>query len=263
MFIREAIESVLASDYKNFELIISDDCSTDLSVSIAENYVQSDSRVQLYVNDVNIGDYPNRNKAASYARGKYLKFVDSDDYIYKDTISQMVDGMEKYPSAAFAVSSRNQDVERYFTSLEAYQCHFFERGLLDYGPTAAIIRSDCFRQINGFKQLQNVSDVDLWLRLAANYPMLELPKNLVYWRIHPSQQTKLAPEKYNEYFCQILTENLLSDACPLSKLDALNIINKYRKFNARSILRFLIKTGKIKKSFYLWNVNNHQIKELF
>ncbi|HEV2714429.1 MAG TPA: glycosyltransferase family A protein, partial [Terriglobales bacterium] len=80
-YIAEAIESVLASNFKDFELIIVDDCSKDRTAEIARRYT-SDSRVQVHVNEKNLGDYPNRNRAASLARGKYLKYLDSDDVIY-------------------------------------------------------------------------------------------------------------------------------------------------------------------------------------
>jgi len=76
------INSVLACSYQDWELIIVDDVSTDASVAIAKSYEQKDARIKVYVNDKNLGDYPNRNKAASYAKGKYIKYLDADDIIY-------------------------------------------------------------------------------------------------------------------------------------------------------------------------------------
>src|ERR1700689_462412 len=104
-YIAEAIESILQSTYKNFELIIVDDCSKDKTVEIAKSYAQKDSRIKVYVNEKNLGDYPNRNKAASYANGKYLKYVDSDDIIYPHCLDVMVGCMEKFSEAAFGLSS--------------------------------------------------------------------------------------------------------------------------------------------------------------
>ena len=73
-YIAEAIDSVLASTYQNWELIIVDDCSKDKTVEIAKSYEAKDNRIKVYVNKKNLGDYPNRNKAASYAKGKYIKY---------------------------------------------------------------------------------------------------------------------------------------------------------------------------------------------
>src|SRR6476646_10196463 len=83
-YIAEAVESVLASTYTNFELIVVDDGSTDNTVTIAKSFEARDYRIKLYINEKNLGDYPNRNKAAGYASGEYIVFVDSDDWMLKD-----------------------------------------------------------------------------------------------------------------------------------------------------------------------------------
>ncbi len=96
-YIAVAIQSVLKSTYKNFELIITDDNSTDGTYAIAKAYEAKDNRVKVIRNAENYGDYPNRNQAASYATGKYLKYVDHDDYIYPYGLEQLVYYMEQFP----------------------------------------------------------------------------------------------------------------------------------------------------------------------
>lgn len=93
-FLAEAIESVLASTLANFELIIVDDCSTDSTVAIAQSYASKDARIKVFVNEINLGDYNNRNRAASYANGKYIKYWDSDDIMYPHCLQVMVSAME-------------------------------------------------------------------------------------------------------------------------------------------------------------------------
>ena len=100
-YIAACIDSVLASSYQDWELIIVDDVSTDASVAIAQSYEQKDPRIKVYVNEKNLGDYPNRNKAASYAKGKYLKYLDADDIIYPHGLEVMVHTMEQFPEAAW------------------------------------------------------------------------------------------------------------------------------------------------------------------
>src|SRR5918993_1638629 len=102
-YIGEAIESVLSSTYTNFELIITDDCSNDRTVPIAKEYADKDGRVKVFVNEKNLGDYKNRNQAASYARGKYIKYLDSDDMMYPYTLQIMVGFMEQFPDAGFGL----------------------------------------------------------------------------------------------------------------------------------------------------------------
>src|SRR5258708_31839495 len=98
-YIAEAIESVRNSTYANWELIIVDDLSKDNTVAIAKQYEAKDSRIKVYVNEQNLGDYPNRNQAATYARGKYLKYVDADDQLYPHGLQVVVSYMERFPEA--------------------------------------------------------------------------------------------------------------------------------------------------------------------
>jgi glycosyltransferase involved in cell wall biosynthesis len=113
-YIAACIESVLASTYQNWELIIVDDVSSDTSVAIARAYEQKDARIKVYVNDKNLGDYPNRNKAASYAKGKYIKYLDADDIIYPHGLEIMVNTMEQFPEAGLGISQKVvEDVKPY------------------------------------------------------------------------------------------------------------------------------------------------------
>ena len=103
-FIGQSIESVLASDFGDFELIVVDDCSKDGTLEIAKRFEKLDKRVKVYVNSQNLGDYPNRNMAASYATGKYLKYVDADDTLYDYCLSVMVRYTDRFPEAGFGLS---------------------------------------------------------------------------------------------------------------------------------------------------------------
>jgi glycosyltransferase involved in cell wall biosynthesis len=102
-YLAACIESVLASSYLDWEMIIVDDQSKDSSVAIAQSYEAKDSRIKVYVNEHYLGDYPNRNKTASYAKGKYLKYVDADDMIYPHGLEIMVQTMEQFPEADFGL----------------------------------------------------------------------------------------------------------------------------------------------------------------
>src|ERR1035438_3224532 len=98
-YIAEAIESVLAQTLHNLELVIVDDGSRDQTVDIARRYT-NDSRVRLHLNEKNLGDYPNRNRAAELAQGRYLKYLDADDMMYPHCLEMMVHQMEQFPQAS-------------------------------------------------------------------------------------------------------------------------------------------------------------------
>lgn len=78
-YIGETIESVLAQTYKNWELLIQDDCSTDESLDIALCYAKKDSRIKVESNIGNFGAAVSRNNAIRRSQGEYLSFLDSDD----------------------------------------------------------------------------------------------------------------------------------------------------------------------------------------
>ena len=99
-YVADAISSVLNCQFSDFELIFVDDCSTDRTAEIAWRFSASDPRMKVYINEKNLGDYNNRNRAASFASGKYIKYLDSDDYLYPHGLQIMVESMERFPDAA-------------------------------------------------------------------------------------------------------------------------------------------------------------------
>jgi glycosyltransferase involved in cell wall biosynthesis len=80
-YLAACLDSILASTWQDFEVVVVGGRSTDGSVSVAENYAVRDPRIRFFRNEKNLGDYSNRMRAAELAKGKYLKYVDSDDLI--------------------------------------------------------------------------------------------------------------------------------------------------------------------------------------
>lgn len=78
-FIGETIESVLKQSYKNWEMIIVDDCSTDNTYDVVRKYADNDSRIKYYLLEENSGAAVARTKAMQLATGDYIAFLDSDD----------------------------------------------------------------------------------------------------------------------------------------------------------------------------------------
>lgn len=117
-YLAECIESVTNSTFQDWEMIIVDDQSQDKSVRIAKTYASKDKRISVYVNDKNVGDYPNRNRAASYAKGKYLKYLDADDMLYKNTLEIMVENMEQFSEAALGFLIKMLMTQKRFRNIE-------------------------------------------------------------------------------------------------------------------------------------------------
>lgn len=89
-YIREAVTSVLEQTVTNWELLIIDDCSSDDSFQIAEEYARYDSRIKALRNEQNMGVAKTRNKAIELSRGQYIAFLDSDDAWYPQKLEKQL-----------------------------------------------------------------------------------------------------------------------------------------------------------------------------
>jgi len=226
-YLAAAIESVLAQSFADIELIVVDDRSSDRSAEVARRY-ESDPRLRLFVNEKNLGDYPNRNHAASLARGRYVKYVDADDLIYPHCLQVMVEAMERFPEAAYGVARPMRGVfaPALLTPEQAYLDHFFGSGIFTAGPLDAIIRGDALEAIGRFSPERHTSDLKCWFDLARTRPVVLLPHGLVWWRRH-EQQESILETRHNavvaEVACRrlrIALDSLAHADCPPTPADA-------------------------------------------
>jgi len=102
-FVAETIESVLAQTYSEWEMLITDDCSTDNSVEIIEKYLKKDSRIRLIKSTQKLGAAAARNLAIKNASGRYIAFLDSDDVWEKNKLECQLKFMQK-KNIAFSFS---------------------------------------------------------------------------------------------------------------------------------------------------------------
>ncbi len=203
-YLAEAIESVLSSTYDNWELIIVDDRSSDKSVEIAQKYSNNDKRIKVYINEVNLGQFRNRNKAATLATGKYIKYLDSDDLIYPHGLEVMVNAIEKFPTAGFATQNtkheENNPYPIFLNKIIAFEKHFLNYPFLISGPSGVIFRKKAFDEVGGFDSDNAYvgSDTELLLKMACLYDVVLFPPALIWWRQHDQQAFQLG-KKNNEY----------------------------------------------------------------
>ena len=80
-YLKTCLDSIVRGTLKDIEIIAIDDCSTDSSLLILEEYAKKDSRIKVYHNEKNLGQGASRNRGLDVARGEYIGFVDSDDYV--------------------------------------------------------------------------------------------------------------------------------------------------------------------------------------
>lgn len=94
-FVEQSIESILAQTYTNWELLITDDCSSDNTVQVIQRYADNDERIKLNVLNVNSGAGTARNESIKRARGRFIAFCDSDDRWKPEKLERQVDFMLK------------------------------------------------------------------------------------------------------------------------------------------------------------------------
>ena len=221
-YLAASIESVLSQSWGDFELIITDDRSTDNTLELARAYAARDSRIRVHANERNLGDYGNRNFAASLARGEFLKFHDSDDVMYPHCLGVMVPALEAESRAGFGLSGSRAwpggPVPMLLTPRQAYQREFLGFGLFMCGPAGALFRTQAFRELGGFEDYGTPSDTIFWMRACARYPVVLLPGDLFYYREHAGQSFR-APDVARKY--AIVTSHmwraLSSPDCPLNE----------------------------------------------
>ncbi|MDX2049453.1 MAG: glycosyltransferase family 2 protein [Chitinophagaceae bacterium] len=195
LYIRDAIESVLAQSYTHLEYIIGDDCSTDDTWKIIGEY--KDPRIKAYRNETNLREYANRNKAIDMATGKYLIFIDGDDVIYQHGIQFFVSQTEQFPAAAMAIQKGYINNILYPALLHPEEIIkndlYGSVGLLPSSFASNFYRTEILKQAGKLSTKWITGDAEVRLRIASQYPVLFVAGWVSWPRETPGQaSTKIA-----------------------------------------------------------------------
>ncbi len=248
-YITEAIESVLISDYSDFELIIVDDNSSDGTVDIIRKYQQHDNRIKFFINDSNLGDYKNRNKASSYATGEFIMHVDSDDKILPEGIKMCVNSILKFPNSNFGMYlPYYSGIPFEIVGIDAIRNHFFLNPFLQIGPGGTIIKRSYFESINKFPEKYGpANDMYFNLKAACYSNIVLLPFEFMYYRRHEGQEINNSfSYLYNNY--NYLNDALTELPLNLSKKEIKFLSKKNKRRFVINIIRFLLHSKNIIKT---------------
>lgn len=170
-FIGEAIESVLAQEYKDWELLIIDDGSTDNTAQIIRSYAEKEPKIRWF-RKKHEGIGATRNQLVKHARGKYISICDADDKILPQKLKKHVDILDKYPSVV-VVYGEILTVDEYGRSasypilVPKVLNKWWD--LLENAVThnSSTIRKSAILKVGGYDETTAASeDYDLWLKLA-------------------------------------------------------------------------------------------------
>lgn len=198
-FIAEAVSSVLASELREFELLILDDGSTDASAAIATRVAAGDPRVRI-IALAHGGIAATRNAGLEHARADFMANLDADDAMFPHRLTRQLAYLDAHPECA-AVGSRSVVVDaeskpvgivgRYFSHEDIDRCLLAGNGGA-IGNDSAMIRKQAALAAGGYAvQLQATGeDHDMWLRLAEAGRLVCLPEVLNRYRIHQTNASR-------------------------------------------------------------------------
>ena len=185
-FIKQTINSVLNQTYKKFEVIIiyDDDKLSDLDY--LRKIVSLDKRINLIINKKKLGAGLSRNKGIKLSKGKYIAFLDSDDYWSKNKLKTQIAFMDvnKHIISHTTYQIVNQNNEK--ISIRRARNFFEIQDLLyscDIGLSTVILKKNLFSKKIKFPNIKTKEDFVLWLSiLNKKIPIMALDKNLSSWR---------------------------------------------------------------------------------
>ena len=250
-YIHETLESILSQGYQDYELILLDDCSSDSTFEIAASYQSKFNNVEIHKNAENLGQFPNRNKAARLATGNYILFVDSDDTIKDGTLEYLSRIVSAHNNIDFFVinkmSSPNGCIQ--FSPNEAYRFHFFKKSILHIGPGGTLISRKLFERIGGFPVCYGVAgDMYYNLLAAAHSDVLLLDFDFLNYRRHEGQEINKAYE-YLIYGYLYFKDILSRRDVPLLESEKIMLIDKSKRRFLLNAISFAFKT----RSFAVMN----------
>lgn len=194
-YLATTLDSVLAQDYDDFELLVSDNASTDRTVDIVESRAAADSRVRLVRNERNLGAAYNYNRLVREAHGELFKWAGYDDLLAPSYLRRCVDTLDDHPDAALAfpqtviIDGDGASVVDYDDRLDLRDSASWRR-VAKFARRVSLCNA-CFgvqrRRVmltTGLIRPYISSDVPYLAEMAARGTFVQVPERLFYRRVH-------------------------------------------------------------------------------
>ncbi len=218
-FLKESLDSILSQSFKDFELIITDDSSTDGTLKILEDYTSKDPRIILVANKTNAGLTKNLNSMISVAKGKYLARLDADDISLPERLEKQYRYMQDNPSVGvlgtdgsiFGDKRKTIVIDRPHEHREIKAAFAFENLLIH---SSAFIRMSLLEEknIRYDENYKIIQDYELWTRLITETEFRILDEKLVNYRVSETNisTTTEKKENYRENILKKIYSNYFS-----------------------------------------------------
>jgi len=188
-YLREAIDSILAQSFSDFEFLILDDASSDSSRTIVRGY--DDPRIRLIENERNLGLTRSLNRGIELARGIYIARMDADDLSKPERLDKQVAFLDAHSECA-AVASYSTKIDRDSADVglartpidgDEIRKRLRRRNCITHG--AVMMRKEVLLRVGRYDEaMERAQDYDLWLRLSEDHCICTIPELLYLWRQH-------------------------------------------------------------------------------
>ena len=205
-FIGKTIESVLAQTYQNWEMLIMNDVSTDNSLAIVSVYAKKDERIKIVNTEKNVGVVKGRNFLIDLASGKYIAFLDADDYWHNEKLEKQIKFMKKKNASISCteytrVKENEEKINDVIIKEEISYNDMLKNNYL--GCLTVIYDAEKIGK-RYFKELEKNEDYVLWLEIVKDVNTIYgLKENLAYYRVldnsRSSNKSKTAKVRWEIY----------------------------------------------------------------
>lgn len=201
-YISAAIQSVLDQRFQDFEIIITDDCSTDNTVNIIKTF--NDPRIKLFTLKKNKGSYYALNHCLLHAEGEYIAQLNSDDVFSPLKLEKQVEFLDAHPQIAAVFTNAeiideqgnvHPDHDHYYATIFAQENRtrqqwlrrfFFESNCLCH--PSVLIRKSVHDDLGPYDMRYfQLADLDYWIRLCKKYEIHILPEKLFHFRLRDGE----------------------------------------------------------------------------
>lgn len=267
-YLEQSIWSIINQTYKNWELIIVDDCSKDTTEEIANRFVALDSRIKYFKNEFNLRLPKNLNKGFSLTKGNYLTWTSDDNKYKPEAIEKMYKVLRKYDAqfvfaSCVIIDENDEEFEYIMQGKSSY------KRIVGQNPVGAcfMYTRKVYEEIGGYDpNFTLVEDFDYWQRICMKFKFYVIEEILYEYRLHKESLTgTLNKDEFNK----ILEKMLLKNIKGFGKLDweqkyyyyagLYNCRNGYDK--GRNPYSIKYKWYSI-IFFVLWRIPNKIIREL-
>lgn len=219
-YIKRSLNSALKQTYSKFEIIVVYDDPNLEDYYFLKKLVKNKKKIKLIKNNKNLGAGYSRNQGIKYSKGKFIAFLDADDYWKKNKLSYQINFMKKnkidFSFTTYSIINDKNQVVRKIVANRNLSFKDLIRSC-DIGLSTVVLRRTILKNYK-FMNIKTKEDYILWLNLSKKYKLIAIKKNLSFW-----QQSS----------------NSLSSSFSQKIKDAFKVYNKFMKFNSIKSIFFV------------------------